>query len=85
MLLFPIKVLNWWTIANIACSFYRALGTALEWPEAKQRAHQVREWGIEVRWITTLGFRNNLGLMELAIACYLEQSKRKGEGCSSLG
>ncbi|KAK5987530.1 Glutamate--cysteine ligase [Cladobotryum mycophilum] len=23
-----------------------ALGTALEWPEAKKRAHQVREWGI---------------------------------------
>jgi len=24
-----------------------ALGTALEWPEAKQRAHQVRQWGIK--------------------------------------
>ncbi|KAJ5651833.1 hypothetical protein N7507_009259 [Penicillium longicatenatum] len=24
-----------------------ALGTPLEWPEAKKRAHQVREWGIE--------------------------------------
>ncbi|KAM4066134.1 glutamate-cysteine ligase [Hirsutella rhossiliensis] len=24
-----------------------ALGTALEWPEAKKRAHQVREWGIK--------------------------------------
>jgi hypothetical protein len=26
----------------------RALGTALEWPEAKKRADQVREWGIKV-------------------------------------
>lgn len=26
----------------------RALGTALEWPEAKQKADQVRQWGIEV-------------------------------------
>jgi glutamate--cysteine ligase catalytic subunit len=24
----------------------RALGTALDWPEAKQRAQQVRQWGI---------------------------------------
>ncbi|PNY27714.1 Glutamate-cysteine ligase, partial [Tolypocladium capitatum] len=24
-----------------------ALGTALEWPEAKKRAHQVRDWGIK--------------------------------------
>ncbi|KAJ6157626.1 hypothetical protein N7470_005218 [Penicillium chermesinum] len=24
-----------------------ALGTALEWPEAKKKAHQVRQWGIE--------------------------------------
>lgn len=30
-------------------SLRRALGTALEWPDAKQSAHQVREWGIEVR------------------------------------
>lgn len=27
---------------------HRALGTALEWPEAKKKAGQVREWGIEV-------------------------------------
>lgn len=33
-------------LANINPS--RALGTALEWPEAKKRAHQVREWGIKV-------------------------------------
>ena len=26
----------------------RALGTALDWPDAKKRAHQVREWGIKV-------------------------------------
>lgn len=26
----------------------RALGTALEWPEAKKKADQVRQWGIEV-------------------------------------
>lgn len=26
----------------------RALGTALEWPETKLRANQVREWGIKV-------------------------------------
>ena len=25
-----------------------ALGTPLEWPQAKQAADQVREWGIEV-------------------------------------
>jgi glutamate--cysteine ligase catalytic subunit len=24
-----------------------ALGTALDWPDAKQRAHQVRQWGIK--------------------------------------
>lgn len=29
-------------------SIYRALGTALEWPDAKKKASQVREWGIEV-------------------------------------
>jgi hypothetical protein len=27
---------------------HRALGTALEWPEAKKKASQVRQWGIEV-------------------------------------
>lgn len=27
---------------------FRALGTALEWPEAKKKAGQVRQWGIEV-------------------------------------
>lgn len=26
-----------------------ALGTPLEWPEAKQNAQLVREWGIQVR------------------------------------
>ena len=26
----------------------RAQGTPLAWPEAKQNAHRVREWGIEV-------------------------------------
>jgi hypothetical protein len=26
----------------------RALGTALEWPEAKKNADRVRRWGIEV-------------------------------------
>lgn len=27
----------------------RALGTPLDWPEAKKAADQVRSWGIEVR------------------------------------
>lgn len=27
----------------------------MEWPEAKKRAHQVREWGIEVRQAIFLG------------------------------
>jgi hypothetical protein len=27
----------------------RALGTPLEWPEAKKEANRVRTWGIEVR------------------------------------
>lgn len=27
----------------------RALGTPLDWPEAKQNADHVREWGIKVR------------------------------------
>ncbi|TKW49340.1 Glutamate--cysteine ligase, partial [Colletotrichum tanaceti] len=27
--------------------YRRALGTALDWPDAKQRAGQVREWGIK--------------------------------------
>lgn len=27
-----------------------ALGTALEWEEAKQHADHVREWGIKVNW-----------------------------------
>jgi hypothetical protein len=26
----------------------RALGTALEWPEARKNADKVRKWGIEV-------------------------------------
>ena len=28
---------------------FRAVGTPLEWPHAKKKAAQVREWGIEVR------------------------------------
>ncbi|KAL8663670.1 MAG: hypothetical protein Q9168_008052, partial [Polycauliona sp. 1 TL-2023] len=28
---------------------FRALGTPLEWPEAKQAADKVRQWGIEVQ------------------------------------
>lgn len=31
---------------------FRALGTPLDWPEAKQSAHQVREWGVKV-WMST--------------------------------
>jgi len=27
----------------------RALGTPLEWPEAKKEANRVRTWGIQVR------------------------------------
>jgi glutamate--cysteine ligase catalytic subunit len=27
----------------------RALGTALDWPDAKKQANLVRQWGIEVR------------------------------------
>ena len=38
----------------------RALGTPLEWQDAKKAANQVREWGIEVRkrrhYRTLLGF-----------------------------
>lgn len=30
-------------------SVRRALGTPLDWPEAKKNANHVREWGIEVR------------------------------------
>lgn len=48
-------------IANLE-SPRRALGTALEWPDAKQRAHQVREWGIEV-WLGYFGLvRLGLGV-----------------------
>lgn len=28
---------------------FRAVGTPLPWPEAKQKADHVRQWGIEVR------------------------------------
>jgi len=27
----------------------RALGTPLDWPEARKNAQQVREWGVQVR------------------------------------
>jgi glutamate--cysteine ligase catalytic subunit len=33
-------------MANLSA---RALGTALEWPDAKKKADQVRSWGIKVR------------------------------------
>ena len=33
----------------------RALGTPLEWPEAKKEANRVRTWGIEVRLIQQRG------------------------------
>jgi len=36
------------SILYLLISICRALGTALEWPEAKKKAGQVREWGIEV-------------------------------------
>jgi glutamate--cysteine ligase catalytic subunit len=29
-------------------AYLRALGTPLEWPEAKKNANHVRAWGIEV-------------------------------------
>lgn len=32
----------------------RALGTALDWPDAKQHAGKVREWGIKVRLSLTI-------------------------------
>ena len=47
----------------------RALGTALEWPEAKEKAEQVRAWGIRVR-STTLSLYlhlSNLGQQLLEI------------------
>lgn len=65
------------TSANFE-SLRRALGTALEWPDAKQRAHQVREWGIEVRpaQLYNFGLQNYICRLtgDLAIACYLAQS-----------
>lgn len=65
------------TSANFE-SLRRALGTALEWPDAKQRAHQVREWGIEVGPAQLYNFvlQNYICRLtgDLAIACYLAQS-----------
>lgn len=44
-LLFVAVALQSWKTLLIR---YSALGTPLEWPQAKQAADQVREWGIEV-------------------------------------
>lgn len=51
----------------------RALGTALEWPEAKKKAGQVRQWGIEVCRLCSIRLdrqRNNLEVSDL-ISNYL--------------
>ncbi len=36
-------------------SIYSALGTPLEWPEAKKNANHVRDWGIKVYIYPNLG------------------------------
>ena len=41
--------------AALANAISSALGTPLDWPEAKKVAGQVRSWGIEVRSVTTPG------------------------------
>jgi hypothetical protein len=38
---------------------YRALGTALDWPEAKEQANLVRQWGIEVHKLQRPALRTN--------------------------
>jgi len=37
----------------------RALGTALDWPDAKKAANQVREWGIEVGRKSQVGYERD--------------------------
>lgn len=50
-------------MCDLTCSFHcwcRALGTPLAWPEAKENAAHVREWGIEVcvkkEWHGSVGY-----------------------------
>lgn len=64
---------------------FRALGTPLDWPEAKNNANHVREWGIKVYFYPE---RREHGLMKdlwVAIVGDLEQSEREGEGCTAMG
>ena len=39
------KPIWWFGVANAVS---RALGTALDWPDAQEHAQKVREWGIKV-------------------------------------
>jgi len=54
----------------------RALGTALEWPEAQKRAVQVREWGIKVREMQSLQER----LLKLWLTGFVATSRDMEQG-----
>jgi glutamate--cysteine ligase catalytic subunit len=60
-----------------------ALGTPLEWPQAKQAADQVREWGIEVREGSR--FHRIIADGWAAIIDHLAESKGEGERRTSMG
>lgn len=69
----------------------RALGTALEWPEAKKKAGLVRQWGIEVCTEGSRRTRSDHELLEhplitqAATTCKLEASQRERTRCPALG
>lgn len=54
-----------------------ALGTPLEWPEAKQNAQIVREWGIEVWNRLDVWLETALILFDIATTSNMESCERK--------
>lgn len=64
----------------------RALGTPLEWKDAKQAADQVREWGIEVRIdLLGRGLDNNKLTLLLATAHNMAQGQGQRTRCPIVG
>ena len=66
------------------CRYHSALGTPLEWPEAKKKADHVRRWGIEVGQNSFVSQKPGIDRLE-ATAGHMGTRQGKGEGRSTMG
>ena len=63
---------------------HSALGTPLDWPEAKKKADHVRGWGIEVGQVSLASRKPGIDKSK-ATASHMGTRQRQREGCSTMG